>query len=260
MQELRPALPAAAEGDLFLPGPSALSPRGAPALGPGGAGPTGAAWAAGAAGSAWAAGTPMTPQADRSWSRPRALYAPGGTGAGGLTAHQQQQQWLAWQQLQPELLDLLQRLPAWASERPYLTGQALVLQAAAEAPGAAGSVGGSVGAEAAAAAARDALSMLPPAVQEVAVLHDLLYVFLGHSGTYIRARLVQPPSGGADGAAADASGAAPITPAAAALGGGQAQGRPTLAFHVDAELEPCLLEMVQRVLPIWWVGARIGGR
>ena len=84
-------------------------------------------------------------------------------------------------------------------------------------------------------------------------MNDLLYTFMGHGGTYIRARLVSAPSAGTGGAPSVS------TPVAGSLenggggeaGGGGGGGRPMLTFVVAAELDPSLHEMVERVLPMW---------
>ena len=60
------------------------------------------------------------------------------------------------------------------------------------------------------------------------MVDDLLYAFLGLSGTYVTARLVAAPGGQRIGYAVDA-----------ATGGS------------GGRLEPALLEMTARMLPIW---------
>lgn len=73
--------------------------------------------------------------------------------------------------------------------------------------------------------------MDPPELSTAAVLptvlNDLLYAFLGLDGKYVRARLVPAPSTAPPGTG------------------------PALAFVLAPGCEPCLAELVQRVLPIW---------
>ncbi|GAX72609.1 hypothetical protein CEUSTIGMA_g65.t1 [Chlamydomonas eustigma] len=199
-----------------------------------------------------------------------------------------------------EVSDLLRRMPSWNMERPYLTGQALIQHAST----ASISGGPSAAAIDGSSSKADSLSMMPPGLQEVAVINDLLYAFMGHGGTYIKARLIPPatplvpemteelrpgphavmsshptnqtthhvagptpdfaqhltpapapPGAVAAGATGEVRNAATgstvsSTPIAGSLGGGETSGRPTLTFVVDADLEPSLLEMVEKVLPL----------
>jgi hypothetical protein len=65
-----------------------------------------------------------------------------------------------------------------------------------------------------------------------AVMNDLLYAFMGLDGKYVRAKLVDSsrPGGGPPPSS------------------GQSY---TIAYTIQAALEPCTLELVERVLPIW---------
>lgn len=55
------------------------------------------------------------------------------------------------------------------------------------------------------------------------MLNDLLYVFLGVDGQYVRACKTDMPGGA------------------------------HVSFAVDGRMDPSLLDMVNRILPIWWV-------
>lgn len=139
------------------------------------------------------------------------------------------------------LASLLESIPAWHTLRPHLTGRDLVEAAAAPKPSVDVSPnarrqslpGGHKGAS----HPQQPLSMLPTDVQEVAITDDLLYAFMGLEARYVQARLVQPPGGHA------------------AVGRGNdshANSSPTLTFALadGLGLEPCLAELVHRVLPI----------
>ena len=76
--------------------------------------------------------------------------------------------------------------------------------------------------------------ILPSSPSPIPVMNDLLYAFMGQGGTYVRAKMV--PS------------------ASSPEGDGAAEGgMPSLAltFVVEGDLDPSLLEMVERLLPIW---------
>ena len=86
-------------------------------------------------------------------------------------------------------------------------------------------------------------------------MNDLLYAFMGHGGTYIRARLVSAPSAGTGGAPSASTPVAGSLENGTTAGGGDREGggggRPMLTFVVAADLDPSLHEMVERVLPMW---------
>jgi len=111
-------------------------------------------------------------------------------------------------------------LPSWNSERPHLTGLDLVRAANTAALAQAGTSGAGTTSE-----SKEALSRLPPQLQELAIMNDLLYGFMGLDGKYVRAvmtpQLNAPPGAG-----------------------------PCLTFAVQPGLEPCLQELVERVVPL----------
>jgi len=131
------------------------------------------------------------------------------------------------------------QMPAWNSSRPALTGLDIVQEA--------------LSGRSETSRAQEAVSTLPPSLQELAVMNDLLYAFMGINGKYIKAKLVQPPPAASPQQPAPGtvpSTPAPGGPAAAAAAGVVPEGGPALTFMVEVGLEPCLQEMVERVLPI----------
>lgn len=64
-------------------------------------------------------------------------------------------------------------------------------------------------------------------------MNDLLYAFMGLDGKYVRAVMVQPQD--------QAPGAAPDG----------VRAGPCVTFVVAPGLDPCLHELVERVLPLW---------
>ena len=88
------------------------------------------------------------------------------------------------------------------------------------------------------------------------VLNDLLYAFMGLDAKYVRARLVpnarapsEPPS--------PSSPPGPGARVGAGAGPGCTASGPALSFSVAGGLPPCQQELVERVLPIWWVAGRM---
>eukprot|EP00798_Chlamydomonas_sp_ICE-L_P000238 gene238-4000_t len=73
---------------------------------------------------------------------------------------------------------------------------------------------------------------LPAGVQELSVMNDVLYAFMGLDAKFVCAHVVAQGGVGA-GATAAAT-----------------QAGPNLTFSVDAALDPCLREMVEKVVPI----------
>lgn len=69
-------------------------------------------------------------------------------------------------------------------------------------------------------------------------MNDLLYAFLGLEGRLIGPVLVHNQSASSEGNAAS--------------GPARCDG-PSLTFVLNEGLEPCLVELVEKVLPIWWV-------
>ncbi|KAL4425465.1 hypothetical protein ABPG75_009481 [Micractinium tetrahymenae] len=113
------------------------------------------------------------------------------------------------------------QLPDWDRDRPFLTGAFLLEEAAGKGrDGSDSSTGSRAGSRAGAASA--VLETYAAHVQESLLVDDLLYAFLGLSGTYVRARPVNAPGGA------------------------------RLGYEVvpRGQLEPALQEMAGRMLPI----------
>ena len=141
-------------------------------------------------------------------------------------------------------------LPAWMSDRPYLTGAHLGLDATSETKSTAN----------ADPVAGKPLDAYTTACQELLVLDDLLYAMLGAEGRYVRARRVDAATGEPIGAR-DSS----IVPSSVAeyIGSGGGSGRshrrepppPPLAgtavrFAVEPGLEASLAALVENMLPL----------